>query len=94
MPNHIAHSLVNCKTNGRADRIARAERVPRELIDAAKPMRELRRPRQCSCGILCWVECGPSSVRNRNGNQPFCIECDGLLGLEWRARRRQIEQSL
>jgi hypothetical protein len=59
--------------------IAKARKVPQEVVERARPMREKRRPAGCTKGAWCWVERGPVAVRNRNGNHAYCVECGAGL---------------
>jgi hypothetical protein len=60
------------------DRWQKVLSIPPELVEAAKPMREMRAPPECTRGAKCWVLQGARAMTPpRTSGRYKCTGCGG-----------------
>ena len=53
--------------------------VPPDIVAAARPLREMRRPTACNNGRVCWVRDGAAAFpRHLPTGLPKCLGCGGV----------------
>jgi len=53
--------------------------TPQEIIRAAQPHREEKRPHQCKRCKICWVELSFGALTRKKNGCLYCVGCDAKI---------------